>query len=136
MTEQERNAYVRRWMERVDEIAQEMDNGTIPMEDLISEGYVGLTDAMNDTPDGEEPDTGETEEAVRSAIRRALDEYRNLSEKDDLLIRQVELLNESIAKLTGELGAKPNVDEIANDMGISQEKVLDILKLTGEDTGE
>ena len=43
------------------------------------------------------------------------------------------MLNESISKLTDELGKKPTIDEIANDLRIPQDKVLDILKLTGED---
>ena len=41
-------------------------------------------------------------------------------------------MNKSISRLTEELGSKPTVDELANDMGISQVKVLEILKLTGE----
>ena len=52
--------------------------------------------------------------------------------RDDRLVVQVELLNRSIEKLTEDLGTKPNIDEIANDMGITQQNVLDILKLTGE----
>ena len=48
----------------------------------------------------------------------------------------MDLLNQSIDRLTEELGTKPNIDEIANDMGITQDKVIDILKLTGEDLDE
>ena len=36
-----------------------------------------------------------------------------------------------VIKFAEELGGKPNIDELANDLGISQEEVLKILKLTG-----
>ena len=71
--------------------------------------------------------------AIRKALERAQKEAAALRKKDDRVIVQVEMLNESISKLTDELGKKPNIDEIANDLRIPQEKVLDILKLTGED---
>jgi RNA polymerase primary sigma factor len=123
-------------MPRVDEIAREMDDGTVPVEELIEDGYVGLSAGLAEFGHDSEPDEGEIEEAVRNEIRRAQEEYAEAAKKDDRLIQQVELLNRSIGRLTEELGKKPNVDEIANDMGIPQDKVIDILKLTGEDYGE
>ena len=71
--------------------------------------------------------------AIRKALERAQKEAAALKKKDDRVIVQVEMLNESISKLTDELGKKPTIDEIANDLRIPQDKVLDILKLTGED---
>lgn len=136
MNEQQRDAFVRKWMPRVDEIAREMDDGTVPVEELIEDGYVGLSAGLAEFGHDSEPDEGEIEEAVRNEIRRAQEEYAEAAKKDDRLIQQVELLNRSIGRLTEELGKKPNVDEIANDMGIPQDKVIDILKLTGEDYGE
>lgn len=135
MTEQDKEEYVRRWMPKVDEIVLKMNDETIPEEDLKAEGYVGLSSALKVS--GESlPEDEETEAAVRGAIQKALEERRALLDRDDKLIVQVELLNESIDRLTKEYNRKPNIDELANDLSISQDKVMDILKLTGEDTGE
>ncbi|MEE8826762.1 MAG: sigma-70 domain-containing protein [Eubacteriales bacterium] len=139
------------FMPEVEELAKEVSDGTVPMEDLIQEGYVGLMEGIAELDQeggsGDEDDFGtfsgyddgglSTEEVMRGAIRKALEraqkEAAALKKKDDRVIVQVEMLNESISKLTEELGKKPNIDEIANDLRIPQEKVLDILKLTGED---
>ena len=134
-----------------EEIAKEVADGPVPMEDLIQEGYVGLMEGIAELDQeggsGDEDDFGtfsgyddgglSTEEVMRGAIRKALEraqkEAAALKKKDDRVIVQVEMLNESISKLTDELGKKPTIDEIANDLRIPQDKVLDILKLTGED---
>ena len=139
------------FMPEVEEIAKEVSDGTVPMEDLIQEGYVGLMEGIAELDQeggsGDEADFGtfsgyddgglSTEEVMRGAIRKALEraqkEAAALKKKDDRVIVQVEMLNESISKLTDELGKKPTIDEIANDLRIPQDKVLDILKLTGED---
>ena len=44
----------------------------------------------------------------------------------------MELLNRSINALTESLGTKPTIDEVANDMGVPQDTVIEILKLMGE----
>ena len=135
MTEQVRGEYVMAWMPKVEEMAREMNDGSLTHEDLCAEGCVGLSSAMRSS--GEfPPDDQDAEDAVSEAMKSALEERKELTDKDDKLIVQVELLGESINRLTSEYGRKPNVDELANDLGIQQDKVLDILKLTGEDTGE
>ena len=136
MNEQQRDETVKRWMPQVDEIAGEMDDGTMPVGDMIEDGYVGLSAGLTKCTGDPDTDDDIIEEAIRGEIRRAKEEYAEQSAKDDKLVQQVELLNKSIEKLTRELGNKPTVDEIANDMGISQDKVIDILKLAGEDYGE
>ena len=59
-------------------------------------------------------------------------EQRELAKRDDQLLVQVEILNRSINSLTETIGTKPTIDEVANDMGVSQETVIEILKLMGE----
>ena len=110
-------------------------------EDLRQEGMVGLVrgvDSLSEDPDewGGRSVEETVKEAIRAAALEAKDAFIELTRKDDRLIAQVELLNQSIDRLTEELGTKPNIDEIANDMGITQDKVIDILKLTGEDLDE
>jgi DNA-directed RNA polymerase sigma subunit (sigma70/sigma32) len=70
--------------------------------------------------------------SIRASIEGAVEAHKARLHQDDRLVVQVELLNRSIERLTEELGTKPNIDEIANDMKTTQETVLKILKLTGE----
>ena len=107
----------------VGELAAELDEGLMPHEDFLhmdADTYGGIS----------------MEEAVETAVRRQLAEanarQKALSEKDDRLIVQAELLKKSIDRLTEEFGDKPTVDELANDLKIPQDKVLDILKLMGD----
>ncbi len=141
MTEAQKQGLIEEFMPDVEGIVRDLDNGLIPFEDLMQEGYVGLVEGVN----GIREDAGDwagasvdeqVHEAIRTAVQRAIDEAIEMMRKDDRLIAQVELLSKSIDRLTEELGTKPDIDEIANDMGISQNKVMDIMKLAGEDTGE
>ena len=128
-------------MPLVDEVIEDLDDGVMPSEDLRQEGMGGLgrgVDSLSEDPDewGGRSVEETVKEAIRAAALEAKDAFIELTRKDDRLIAQVELLNQSIDRLTEELGTKPNIDEIANDMGITQDKVIDILKLTGEDLDE
>ncbi|MCI6173817.1 MAG: hypothetical protein MR671_06105 [Clostridiales bacterium] len=141
MNEAQKRDLIEECMPLVDEVIEDLDDGVMPSEDLRQEGMVGLVrgvDSLSEDPDewGGRSVEETVKEAIRAAALEAKDAFIELTRKDDRLIAQVELLNQSIDRLTEELGTKPNIDEIANDMGITQDKVIDILKLTGEDLDE
>ena len=138
MREQEKQSLIEEFMEEVPELAEELHDGSLPMEALIQEGYLGIMNGIAVLAEEEEKGLygglGVTETirgAIRKAMQDALQAEKALRLDDDRLVVQVELLNKSIDRLTEELGGKPNIDELANDLGISQEEVLKILKLTG-----
>ena len=112
-------------------IALETDDGLMPEEDLIGEAYLGLAEALRNL--GDDADEDALDDAIRAHLRKVREEMTAMAENDGVLVDQVRELSECIENLTKELGTKPNPDEIANDMGISQEEVLSILKLAGED---
>jgi DNA-directed RNA polymerase sigma subunit (sigma70/sigma32) len=140
MDEAQKRALIEEFTEEIVAIASELDDGSVPLEDLIQEGYVGLLRGIkeldNETDQADSasmrPVREVLTEAIREAVSGAIREEAEMRRRDDRLVVQVELLNRSIEKLTEDLGTKPNIDEIANDMGITQQNVLDILKLTGE----
>ena len=145
LNEAQKQGLIEEFMEEDEGIAKETDDGSLPLEDLIQEGYVGLISAVQALgAEAEEEETAEgglflsqmLRERIRGAMLDAQAAHRNLLKDDDRLIVQVELLNRSIERLTEELGTKPNIDEIANDMKITQEDVLSILKLTGDHVDE
>lgn len=140
MDEARKLSLIEEFTEEIVTIANETDDGSVPLEDLIQEGYVGLLRGIKEL-DNETDQTDSASmrsvreiltEAIREAVSGAIREEAEMRRRDDRLVVQVELLNRSIEKLTEDLGTKPNIDEIANDMGITQQNVLDILKLTGE----
>ena len=152
MTESQKAALIEEFMPEAMRIALEMSDGSVPIEDLTQEAYVGLLMGLNMVAESEYtfdalPLTQTVEEAIRAQIASALEEIRaqiasaleeqrELDKRDKQLIAQVELLSKSIDAMTEELGTKPTVDEIANYMGVQQKTVLEILKLSGEELPE
>ena len=141
MTESQKAALIEEFMPEAVRIALEMSDGSVSIEDLTQEAYVGLLMGLNMVAESEDtfdalPLTQTVEEAIRAQIASALEEQRELDKRDKQLIAQVELLSKSIDAMTEELGTKPTVDEIANYMGVQQKTVLEILKLSGEELPE
>ena len=133
--------FAEEFLPEIEELARELEDETVPAEDLVQEGYVGLIETLETlfSGDPDEMPVGMTEtvrNAVRGTMEKALRKDKKARSVDDFLVAQVELLDRSIRRLTEELGTKPNIDEIANDMRISQERVLEILKLTGPDISD
>ena len=131
------------------EIAREKKKPGTALSDLVAEGNLGLTEALYGAEDGaEEPEpdaesTGTAQEKVlslqilkdriRSQIDRYYDELARTKETDGKLAAQVELLSETIDGWLRDYGEKPTVDELANALGVTQERILDILKLSGDE---
>ena len=141
MTEAAKKDLALEFMPEVEEIVRELGADGISEEDLLQEGYLGLLAGLDAAEAAGEDEFGDRRglsfgETVRGAIREAVNDaikrQTAASRTDDRLVAQVELLNRSIDHLTEELGTKPTIDEIANDMRITQDMVLAILKLTGE----
>ena len=129
-------AYLRAYLPELQDTAEELATETLPAEDLVQEGSIALHAYLCSLEAEEEFSAGEALLAAERGMRGALEREEEFLHRDEQLVLQVDLLNQSIDRLTAELGTKPNIDELANDMGITQEKVLDILKLTGEEIDE
>ena len=117
------------WLRKVIDIAKEKAVPDLPFADILAEGNLGLTEAFMN---------GETEEnvlraAVEEQIDRFIREMRLERDADDRLAAQVTLLSDAIDRWSTEYGEKPTIDELANELGVTQERILDILKLTGDE---
>ena len=137
MNERQKADLAEKYMPLAMRIAAEMDDGAIPLEDLTQEAFLGLVAGLNiiaqyENKVKENMIAQSLERAIREQINIAQEEQRALAKRDDQLLVQVEILNRSINSLTETIGTKPTIDEVANDMGVSPETVIEILKLMGE----
>ena len=140
MNQYQKNDLIEEFMPRAAQLALEMADGSVPLEDLTQEANLGLVMGVNRLAEAEEEDaimflpvTETIEAAIRAQIEEAQAEAAALNARDKALIGQVQAMSAEIQRLTAELGAKPTVDELANALKIPQSKVIETLKLMGED---
>ncbi len=132
------------FLSRVVEIGKEMYHSEIFLGDLVQEGNVSLMIALESLPDftelGEEgiQEALESyiEQEVRQGIQMLIEETAELKGRDQRMVEKVTTLDENITKLTEDLGRKVTIDELALYSELSEEEILEILKLTGEDVEE
>ena len=127
----EKEELVKKYLPKVVEIAKQMWNEQFFIGDLIQEGNVSLLMAL-------ESKTKETEiiDAICQGIQMMIEEQTDLKARDDKMVEKVAALDESIKKLTEDLGRKPTIDELSVYMELSEEEIHDIIRLTGEEDEE
>lgn len=110
-------------------------DGSLSLEDLIQEAGLGLAAGLLAAEGAKDPDAV-IKECIRRELSRACQESSSAQSDDRRMVEKVRALDESLTRLEKDLGRKVYPEEIAADMGVSEEEVRDIIKLTGEDTGE
>ena len=126
--------FITMWAE-VLEIAKSMYQPDIFLGDLIQEGNLGLVlglDMLTDVRTARET----LRQQIRQSIQALIEEYMDSDSRNKKMVEQVKFLDESITKLTEELGRKVTIDELSVYMGMTEEEINDILRLTGEDPEE
>lgn len=98
----------------------------VPFEDLVHAGVVGLIESIRTyDPRKSVPFKSYAKFRVRGAI---LDSLRELDWGSRPLRRKGRLIEETIATLSARLGRQPEEDEIAEEMGISLDKLHDLTR--------
>ena len=123
------------YLKEVVEIAKDMYHPEIFLGDLIQEGNLGLILGMDILSD-EESAHDTIINQVRQSIQMLIEEHAELSGRDKKMVEKVQLLDESITQLTEELGRKVTIDELSVYMGMTEDEINDILRLTGEEPEE
>ena len=130
-----RNRLTEIYLPEVLMIAKSMYQPEIFLGDLIQEGNLGLVlglDMLTDVKTAHET----LREQIRQGIQALIEEYTDSSSRDKKMVEQVKFLDESITKLTEELGRKVTIDELSVYMGMTEDEINDILRLTGEEPEE
>ena len=123
------------YLKEVIDVAKKMRHAEIFLEDLIQEGNVGLllgVESITDAGSAHDTIIGQ----VRESIQLYVSEYEDSKAKDETMIKKVDAMDSAITELTEELGRKVTIEELAVHLGISEEEVMDVLHLTGEEQDE
>lgn len=125
----EKEEILQSYFPRVVEIAKELYTTEFFIGDLVQEGNVGLMLAIAEGETAEE----RILDRIYGSIRALVEEQLELKRRDRKMVEKVASLDESLKNLTEDLNRKPTLEELAAYMGMSEEDVNDILRLTGED---
>lgn len=114
------------------DISREMHDGTVFLGDMVQEGNVSLILALDMITDAESAEALILEE-IRQGIQTMVEEQAELKRRDRKMVHQVNELDETIQNLKKDRGREITIEELAEYMKISEEEILNIIKLAGED---
>lgn len=128
-------ALAAQYMPKVLDVAKAHKAEGVLLEELVSEGMIGLTEGLTMISD---PQTAHEEimQSIRKSIRLYLMELDAENAHDNSIIDKVRKMDEALNVLKEDLGRKVYIEEVADYMKITEEEVWDILKLTGEDVSD
>ena len=129
------DARMNQYLPKVVELAKQMHEGDIFLGDMIQEGNVSLMLALKECG-GQADEEARVTEAVRAGIQAMREAQAETRRRDKKMVEQVAELDEKIKNLTEELGRKVSVDEVAEYMDMTEEQIINVLKLAGEEAEE
>lgn len=123
------------YLPEVVKIAKAMYSTEVFLGDLVQEGNVSLMLAIDDIT-SEETAEKDIRIQIKQGMQMLIEELTVAKRYDEKMVEKVNSLSKNIEKLTEELGRKVAIDELALYLEMSEEEVLDILKLAGEELEE
>ena len=125
------------WSPMAEELAKAYEGSSLPGEDLAQEAMLGLLEAISALGEDREMWPYDLEEffteAVNTRLAEASAEEDNAIAEEEKIVRGVESLSAAIDSLTEKLGTKPNIDELADELSVTQDEVLRLLRMTGDE---
>lgn len=116
-------------------IAEQMHCQEVFLGDLVQEGNVSLLLAL-DLLDSTENTEQFLLEEIRQGMEQLIEEQKEQKRCDRRMEQQVNHLDDTLHQLADEKGRAVTIDELAKYMKMSEEEILDIMKLAGEDLYE
>ena len=119
------------YMPDLTDIARQIYRPGVSLEDLIQEGVISLMLALDSLSTAAEAEQ-EILTEITQGMQAYIEEHIDVKRRDEHLVRKVGDLDGRIHELNEELGRKVTVEELSLYTGMSEEEVVDILKLTDE----
>lgn len=119
------------YLPQVVEIAKELHEEGIYLGDCVQEGNVSLILALDMLP--EDDADAFIQQEIRQGILAMMEENKELKRRDKKMENQVNNLDETLHKMADEKGRGITMSELAEHMKISEDEILDIIKLAGEE---
>ena len=119
------------YLPQVVEIAKELQEEGIYLGDCVQEGNVSLILALDMLP--EDDADAFIQQEIRQGILAMMEEHKELKRRDKKMENQVNNLDETLHKMADEKGRGITMSELAEHMKISEDEILDIIKLAGEE---
>jgi RNA polymerase primary sigma factor len=119
------------YLPQVVEIAKELHEEGIYLGDCVQEGNVSLILALDMLP--EDDADAFIQQEIRQGILAMMEEHKELKRRDKKMENQVNNLDETLHKMADEKGRGITMSELAEHMKISEDEILDIIKLAGEE---
>lgn len=120
------------YLSKVLEIARGLHEDGIYLGDMVQEGNVSLILALETLTDVETADSIICQE-IRQGILAMMEEQKELKRRDKKLENQINDLDDTLHRMADEKGRGITMSELAEHMQISEDEILDIIKLAGED---
>lgn len=129
LIEAEVGAEIAGYYRAVVDMAKELHRPELFLGDLIQEGNVGLMMALQDA----ECEEAQILDGIRQAMQMLVEEQTESRSQDHKIVEKVNALDETITKLTEELGRKVTIEELAIYMETDVDEILDLLRVAGEE---
>ena len=121
------------YLPRVIEIAKLYSGQGVFLEDLIGEGNLALLEGINMLGALEEVDEAEGMliKLVMNGMEELITETLNDSKTDEKVLNKVNEVSKKASELRMELGRKVTVSELSEESGLSENKILEAIRLSG-----
>ncbi len=118
-------------------MAEEYDEETIPSEDLIQEGNMGLLDALEslDTLASAAACRVHILNTIRDSMENAVRQGQEQGRMDDGLVRRLNHLNEAVHSLEQDLGRKVSAEEVSAYLEMPVEEIENLMRVAGDQIG-
>ncbi len=130
-----REKLISAYLNTVCDMAAEFEDGSLPPEDLVQEGNMGLLMAFSKLEKQESLAAYQAKllNDVNEYLSEALKESDDSKRSDDNIVHKVSRLSDTIKDLSEDLGNAVSMEEVSAFLDLPVEDIADIMKLAGDD---
>lgn len=116
------------------EMAGEYDGETLPAEDLIQEGNLGLMMAMEHLEEFESAAACRAHilNSINKAMEAAIEDSQQSHKMNEGIVSRVNHLNEAVKNLEQDLEHKVSAEELSAYLEMPMEEIKDVLRMSGD----